>query len=72
MFIRVSPFKIVYSFGGMRRTISAGPGRVTRMAVIERFGGCCHGQSFFELVDREKVKSRINTVTEILSKKIIN
>ena len=41
-------------------SVSAGTGRLTRTAVIERFGGCCCGGR----VERNRVKSRINTVTE--------
>ena len=59
-------FKIVRSNGGNRSTISAGPGRVTRLAVIESIGGCCHGRGAAP-VEREKAKSRINTVTGSLS-----
>lgn len=46
------------------------------MAVIERFGGCCHGDHIFFstlfvlglwwCVVREKAKSGIKTVTEVL------
>ncbi len=46
-----------------RSIISARTGRSTRMAVIERLGGCCHGRSGSS---GKKVKSRIRTVTEVL------
>ena len=46
--------------------VSAGPGGVTRLTVIESIGGCCHGRGAAP-VEREKAKSRINTVTGSLS-----
>ena len=41
---------------------------MTRPAVIERLGGCCHGYRRYIAsgwADRDEVKSRINTVTEL-------
>ena len=45
------------------RSVSAGTGRLTRTAAIERFGGCCCGGR----VVRDRGKSRIKTVTEAVS-----
>ena len=53
------------SKGGSKQSVSAGTLTGRRgMAVIESFGGCCHGMSGGP---QREGKSRINTVTELLS-----